>query len=145
MEPKISILLPVYNGARFLKGAVGSVLRQNFNDWELLILDDGSSDKTPAIAREYVAADKRIRYEPNPKNIGIQKTLNRGLALAHGEYIARIDDDDWLGGRLAEAQLPDERRNHARLDPPVRWDDLIRMENHRRRRRGKRRPCYWRS
>lgn len=97
MNPKVSILLPTYNGEQFLAGAVSSVKRQSFKDWELFILDDGSKDKTPDIAKKLSAEDSRIHYHRNETNLGIQKTLNRGLSLAKGEYVARLDDDDeWI-------------------------------------------------
>ncbi len=95
--PRISIILPSYNGARFLPRAIASVLAQDYSDWELLIVDDGSTDGTCAVAEAYAATDLRIRVLLNGTNQGIQKSLNRGLREARGEYVARIDDDDtWL-------------------------------------------------
>jgi glycosyltransferase involved in cell wall biosynthesis len=97
MNPIVSIILPTYNGAKYIKRAIDSVLSQSFSDWELLIIDDGSTDNTEEIIKEYTKKDYRIIYLKNEKNLGIQKTLNRGLRLAKGEYIARIDDDDiWI-------------------------------------------------
>jgi glycosyltransferase involved in cell wall biosynthesis len=95
--PKLSIILPTYNGAKYISQAVESVLRQIFHDWELLIIDDGSTDQTLAVIKNYQAQDNRIKYFRNEKNLGIQKSLNRGLGQAVGDFIARIDDDDeWL-------------------------------------------------
>ncbi|MEK7174245.1 MAG: glycosyltransferase [Patescibacteria group bacterium] len=105
-NPKVSILLPVYNGARFIADAIKSVLAQTFRDWELIVLDDGSTDETEAVAKKAALADRRIRYKPNGTNLGIQKTLNRGLELACGEYVARIDDDDeWADPEKLAAQV----------------------------------------
>lgn len=92
--PKVSVVLPTYNGSRFLKRAIQSVLTQTFLDFELVIVDDGSSDKTPEIAKEYSVLDPRVKAVRNEQNLGIQKSLNKGLREARGEYIARIDDDD---------------------------------------------------
>lgn len=95
--PKISIILPTYNGSRFIEGAVGSVLVQSFTDFELLIIDDGSTDSTAEIVQRLVREDQRIIYIKNEVNLGIQKSLNRGVRESKGVYIARIDDDDeWI-------------------------------------------------
>lgn len=86
----VSIILPTYNGATRIAKAIESVIAQTYTDWELLIIDDGSTDDTQAV----LPADSRIRYVRNETNLGIQKSLNRGLEEAKGTYIARIDDDD---------------------------------------------------
>ena len=97
MEKLISIILPTYNGAKYIRRAIESVISQTFSDWELLVIDDGSSDGTENILKEYINKDHRIIYLKNEINLGIQKTLNRGLKEAKEEYIARIDDDDeWV-------------------------------------------------
>ncbi|MFL5763695.1 MAG: glycosyltransferase family 2 protein [Bacteroidia bacterium] len=92
MNPKVTVLMPVYNGARYLTDAVGSVLGQDFTDFELLIIDDGSVDSSVKVIESY--ADPRIRLLKNGKNRGLVMTLNRGLEEAKGEYIARMDCDD---------------------------------------------------
>lgn len=93
--PRVSVILPVHNGARFVERAIRSVGQQIFSDWELIVVDDGSTDATPEIVRSLGKQDRRIRYVRNQENLGIQKSLNRGLSEARGEYVARIDDDDW--------------------------------------------------
>jgi glycosyltransferase involved in cell wall biosynthesis len=91
----VSIIMPTYNGAQYIKRALQSVIDQSYQQWELIIIDDGSDDQTKtATAIANYLADNRVMYLKNEKNLGIQKTLNRGLAQAKGEYIARIDDDD---------------------------------------------------
>ncbi|RYY67587.1 MAG: glycosyltransferase [Chitinophagaceae bacterium] len=90
--PKISVLLPVYNAGPFLAEALESVLQQSFGDFELLVLDDGSTDASAEIIASFT--DPRIRYLPNDRNRGLVYTLNRGLELAQGTYIARMDADD---------------------------------------------------
>lgn len=111
--PKVSIILPTYNGERYLAKAIKSVLRQRFTDWELLVIDDGSvkqNEKGEVLVREIVrrftAINNRIKYLRNDQNLGIQKSLNRGLREAQGEYIARIDDDDeWADEEKLEKQV----------------------------------------
>lgn len=94
MEKLVSIILPTYNGSQRIEMAIKSVLDQKYSNWELLVLDDGSIDNTALIVDNFVKQDNRIRYIKNEVNLGIQKTLNKGLREAKGEYIARIDDDD---------------------------------------------------
>lgn len=93
----ISIVLPTYNRAASLRRAVESVRRQTFHSWELIIVDDASTDGTQDVIKELAREDPRIVNVRNEKNNypDIAKTLNEGLARARGEYIARIDDDDY--------------------------------------------------
>jgi glycosyltransferase involved in cell wall biosynthesis len=90
--PKITVLMPVFNGGRFLREAVESILRQTFGDFEFLIVNDGSYDDTADILKEY--RDPRIRVVHNEENLGLVASLNRGIDLAGGEYVARMDCDD---------------------------------------------------
>ena len=94
MSPKVSILMSVYNGTRFLREAMDSILNQSFGDFEFIIMDDGSNDKTWEILSEYSIRDKRIVLLRNKTNIGLTKSLNRCLSVSCGLYIARQDDDD---------------------------------------------------
>ncbi len=91
-NPKVTVLMPVYNGEKYLRGAMDSILSQSFTDFEFLIINDGSIDNSKKIIDSYT--DKRIRALNNDKNIGLVNTLNRGIELAQGEYIARMDCDD---------------------------------------------------
>lgn len=93
--PKISILMGIYNCAKTLPQAINSILRQTVNDWELILCDDGSADDTLAVAQTYAQAHSdRIVLLQNPKNLGLNATLNRCLSVARGEFIARMDGDD---------------------------------------------------
>lgn len=92
--PQVSVVMPVYNGQTFLPQAVESILKQRFGDFEFIILDDGSTDDTWAILRAYAARDSRIVLLRNHQNLGLIKTLNKGISLARGNYIARMDADD---------------------------------------------------
>lgn len=84
--------MPVFNGAPFLAGAISAILRQSFGEFELLVVDDGSTDGSLGIARSF--QDPRIRIVENGGNLGIVRTLNRGLAEARTPWIARCDADD---------------------------------------------------
>ena len=91
-SPKVSVLMPVYNGEKFLRESMDSVLGQTFTDFEFLIIDDGSTDDSVAIIQSY--ADTRICFVRNNTNLGVVNSLNRGLTLCRSEYIARMDSDD---------------------------------------------------
>ena len=101
--PKISVNMPVYNGEQFLEEAIDSILDQTFNDFEFLIINDGSTDKSKEIIKSY--SDPRIRYFENKKNLGITATRNIGLAQAQGEYLAIIDCDDFAYPNRFEEQV----------------------------------------
>lgn len=90
--PKISVILPAYNAEKYIKEALDSILSQTFADFELIVLNDCSQDSTEEIILSY--EDPRIVYVKNEENLGVARTLNKGLALAKGEYIARMDADD---------------------------------------------------
>jgi len=91
-RPRVTVLLPVHNGGAYLDAAVRSILDQTFTDFELLAIDDGSTDGSGEVLRGY--RDPRLRLVKNSRNFGIVETLNRGLSLARGVYIARMDSDD---------------------------------------------------
>ena len=96
---KVSVIMSVYNGEKYLKIAIESILNQTFENFEFIIINDGSTDKTEDILQAY--DDLRIKIINNGKNIGLTKSLNKGLKLAKGEYIARMDADDIsMPGRL---------------------------------------------
>lgn len=93
-NPRVTVLMGVYNSEPYLAEAVESILNQSFTDFEFLIINDGSTDNSPTILADYAGRDARIVLNPNPTNIGHANSLNRGLKLARGEYIARMDSDD---------------------------------------------------
>ncbi len=92
MSPKVTVLMPVYNGESYLRATIESILRQTFTDFEFLIIDDGSTDSTVEIVRSF--KDQRIRLLRNPERLKLSGALNRGLDEARGEYVARMDGDD---------------------------------------------------
>lgn len=90
-QPLVSVILPVYNGSHYLDEAIECILRQSYSNFELIIIDDGSTDDSAAIVSTYT--DPRINLY-SQKNQGLAATLNRGISLAKGKYVARQDQDD---------------------------------------------------
>lgn len=98
MTPRISVVMIFLNAERFIRDSIASVLQQTRTDWELLLVDDGSSDASTRYAREAAASDPRIRYidHPGHVNLGLAATRNRGLEESRGDYILYLDSDDIL-------------------------------------------------
>lgn len=95
--PLISVILPTYNGALYIEFAIESVLNQKYENLELIIIDDASTDTTPLIIEKYRKWDSRILVSRNSVNKKLVASLNHGIQIAWWEYIARIDDDDiWI-------------------------------------------------
>jgi len=101
-DPKVTVLMPVYNGETYLNEAIESVLEQTFTAFEFLIINDGSTDRSVKIIESY--DDSRIRLVHNETNLKLISTLNKGLDLARGEYIARMDADDVMLPQRLEKQ-----------------------------------------
>lgn len=91
-KPKLSVVMPVFNGEKYLKEAIKSILDQTYKDFELIIIDDGSTDNTLKIISKF--QDQRIKLYRNRKNLGLVPSLNTGLFKSSGLYIARCDADD---------------------------------------------------
>lgn len=102
-SPRVTVLMPVYNAENYLDEAIDSILKQTFNNFEFLIINDGSTDKSVKIIEKY--KDSRIKLINNEKNKGLVYTLNKGLSLAKGEYIARMDADDISLFKRLETQV----------------------------------------
>lgn len=92
MIPKVSVLMPVFNAEKYLSEAIQSILSQSFRDFEFIVIDDGSTDSSASIIKSF--HDDRIVYVKNEQNLGIVKSLNKGISLAKGEFVARMDADD---------------------------------------------------
>lgn len=101
--PKISVIMPAYNSEKYIAEAIESILNQTFTDFEFIIIDDGSTDKTEQIIKTYT--DKRIKFIKNKSNLGIVESLNYGIEIATGEFIARMDADDISLPNRFEKQL----------------------------------------
>lgn len=92
--PTVSIVLPVYNGEKYLSCSIESVVAQTFSSWELIIVDDCSTDSTPLIAKKWEASDERIHYTRNETNKKLPASLNVGFSLAQGKYLTWTSDDN---------------------------------------------------
>jgi glycosyltransferase involved in cell wall biosynthesis len=125
-QPLVSVVIIFWNTDRFLREAIESVLAQTHAAWELLLVDDGSSDGSTAIARDYAARHpERVRYleHAGHSNLGMSASRNAGIAAAHGRYLAFLDADDaWFATALAEqVALLESHREAAMLYGPIQW------------------------
>jgi len=131
-NPLISVILPVYNAERFISQAITSIIQQSFGDFELILINDGSTDRSKYIIQSFI--DPRIIFIENSKNCGLIFSLNKGIELASGKYIARMDADDishpdrfqkqviFLEGHpacaaIGSAYLPVDENNHPVMLP----------------------------
>lgn len=101
----VSIIMPAYNAEKYITEAIESVQNQTYANWELLVLDDGSSDNTPSIILKKCEEDKRIQFYQNAVNMGVAKTRNKGVELSRGEWIAFLDSDDKWDDQKLEKQM----------------------------------------
>jgi glycosyltransferase involved in cell wall biosynthesis len=95
-EPKVSVCIPVYNGARFIASAIESVLKQDYDDYELIIVDDCSTDNSSEICSKYLKERSSIHYHKNEKNLGITRNWNTCVSLARGKYVLILHQDDQI-------------------------------------------------
>lgn len=109
-KPKISIIIAVYNAEKYLDKCLNSILSQSFNDFEIILVNDGSKDNSREICNRYAQKDQRIRaFHKN--NSGVSKTRQFGLEKSIGEYVIHIDPDDWI-----ESKMLEELYNKATID-----------------------------
>ncbi len=111
--PLISIVTPVYNSEKFLEDAITSVQNQTYSNWQLILIDDASSDNSEKIAEEFYLEDSRIIYERLPVNGGPAVSRNRAIELAKGDYIAFLDSDDFWAPDKLEIQVDFMQRNNC--------------------------------
>jgi glycosyltransferase involved in cell wall biosynthesis len=101
MKPEVTVVIPAYNADRYIAATLDSVLNQTFSNFEAIVVDDGSVDRTVEIIKDYVAKDARIHLVVSPVNQGVSNARNLGLRKAEGEWIAFLDADDlWLPRKL---------------------------------------------
>lgn len=113
-KPLVSVILPAYNGLPYLEKAIHSVLKQTFTRFELLILDDASTDNSWELIKKYATKDKRIRIFRNKKNLGIGKALNLLIEKTSAQFLARMDADDVMSEKRLEKQI-----NYLRKHPEI--------------------------
>lgn len=101
----VSIVVPVYNAEKFIKDTVKTVIDQTYDNWELLLVDDCSTDKSVKIIKEYQQKDKRIKFFSNSKNSGAAISRNKGIEESRGRYIAFLDADDLWEPKKLEKQV----------------------------------------
>jgi len=118
MEPLVTVLMPVYNGRKYLKEAIESILNQTYKNIDFLIIDDGSTDDSVKVVMSY--NDSRIKLVKNEQNIGLTAILNKGVELSNGQYIARMDADDISASDRLEKQV-----NYLEQHPDVCMVDSI--------------------
>lgn len=123
-NPKVSVLMSVYNGARYLREAIDSILSQSFNDFEFIIIDDCSNDNSPMILKEYASQDTRIRLITNKFNLGLTRNLNKMIKEARGEYLARFDCDD-ISLRERFKKQVEFLDNNSKIGMTSLWADII--------------------
>ena len=123
--PKVSVIMGIYNCAPYLQEALDSLYAQTFQDFEIILCEDGSSDNTYEIAEENKKSHSNIVLLRNPKNLGLNKTLNNCLAVAKGEYIARMDGDDVCDRTRFEKEVKflDEHPEYAIVSCPMIYFD----------------------
>lgn len=93
-NPLVSVIMPTYNSENYIGQAIESILCQTLHDFEFIIVNDASIDKTHSVIQKYMRKDKRIRLVNNDRNLQIAQSLNKGISLAKADFIARMDDDD---------------------------------------------------
>ena len=111
----VSVIMPVRDGQRHIAAAIESLINQTYNDFELIIVDDGSTDFTREIARRYAGADKRIRYIRTDTSHGVSIARNKGLQIATGRYVTFVDSDDIAGSRMLEYLVSVSEKTGARI------------------------------
>ena len=104
-SPLVSVVMPNYNGERFVSEAIFSVLSQTYSNIELIVVDDCSTDNSPEIVKDIARSDIRVHYIANKTNSGVAKTRNKGIQSARGQYIAFLDNDDLWEKDKVERQL----------------------------------------
>lgn len=105
VNPKISVIMSVFNGERYLEESINSILGQTYKNFDFVIVDDASDDETPRILKHWAAKDSRIKIITNIKNIGLTASLNKAIKTAKGQYLARQDADDISLSQRLEKQI----------------------------------------
>ena len=144
-EPLVSIIMPAYNAATYLPSAIQSVFEQSYSNWELLVVDDASTDSTLHVANSFAEKDSRVRVFPQSENGGVTAARNKALQMAGGDYLAFLDADDlWDSEKLLKQvgymthnntlicycgyrRINEEGRIVGRVSPPLKvtYSDML--------------------
>ena len=111
-QPLISVIIPVYGVEKYIAQCLESIINQTYKNLEIIVVNDGTKDRSAEIAKEYAAKDSRIKVY-DFKNGGLSVARNRGLEIATGEYISYLDSDDWLDTKMYETLLETAMKNEA--------------------------------
>ena len=125
-SPRVSIIMPAFNREKFIAESIESALAQSYEDFELIVIDDGSKDQTVEVAKKYLS-DPRVHLIQNEKNMGIATTRNRAIRVARGEYIAMLDSDDiWIDKDKLRKQVDflDSHSDHAMVGSAITHIDV---------------------
>lgn len=109
----VSVIMPAFNSERFIEASIQSVREQTYSNWELLIIDDASADRTLAIIKDFASEDKRIKIISNEENLGAGVSRNNGIGQAKGQYISFLDADDLWKPHKLQTQLEFMRKNEV--------------------------------
>ena len=116
MSPKVSIIVPIYNAENTLHRCIDSILNQDYMDFELLLIDDGSKDTSGVICDEYAAKDARVRVI-HKENSGVSASRNLALDEAKGEYLQFLDADDWITPNVTRLLVESAVLNKCEMSP----------------------------
>lgn len=114
-ESMVSIITPMYNAEKTIAQTIESVLHQTYQNWEMIIMDDCSSDQSASIVEEYLKQDPRIRYYREKANCGVAKVRNDAIAQAKGEYLAFLDSDDLWRAKKLDCQIRFMKENKVQF------------------------------
>lgn len=109
----VSVIMPAFNSERFIEASIQSVREQTYSNWELLVIDDASADRTLAIIKDFASEDKRIKIISNEENLGAGVSRNNGIGQAKGQYISFLDADDLWKPHKLQTQLEFMRKNEV--------------------------------
>ncbi len=132
MEPLISVIIPVYQVAAYLRNCVESVIRQSYKNLEILIVDDGSTDGSEDICEQLAKTDTRIKVI-HQRNMGLSAARNTGIEAANGEYLVFVDSDDWIAGNFIKTLYCACKETESDIVQCDFWDTIDEFENQERR------------
>ena len=114
-EPLLSVVVPVYNVEPYLERCIQSILNQTYKNLEVILVDDGSTDKSGSVCDEYVLQDDRVKVI-HKKNGGLVSARKAGAAIATGSYITAVDSDDWIESNMFEEMMKQKQDESAEND-----------------------------